>query len=100
MRKQLIMSEKFTNIQKAQAGLTKLFQEAAETSSFFRVLKNDQPMGVLVPTAVWNELIREMDDLQEDLEALSSPNFLKSIERSRKSKKYYTAEEIKEEFGL
>ena len=36
---QLIRDEKFTNIQKAQAGLTRLFRLAAKTGSFYRVLK-------------------------------------------------------------
>ena len=32
--RQLISSEKFTNIQKAQAGLTRLFEDAANTDTF------------------------------------------------------------------
>ena len=68
MVKQLIRDEKFTNIQKAQAGLTRLFRSAAKTGSFYRVLKNDEPLGVLIPNPLWEDLI-------EDLEAMSSPNF-------------------------
>ena len=65
---QLINWEQFTNIQKAQAGLTKLFLEASKSLSFFRVLKNDQPVGVLIPNNLW-------ESLTEDIEALSSPKF-------------------------
>lgn len=91
--KQLIADEKFTNIQRAQAGLTKLFSEAKRTTSFFRVMKNDTPLGVLVPQNVW-------DDFLEDLEALSSPAYLARIQRSRSQKKRYTGAELKRELGL
>ena len=78
--KQLIRDEKFTNIQKAQAGLTKLFEEARKTMSFYRVMKNDKPLGVLVPNEMW-------DDFVEDMEAMSSPRYLASIKKARKQKR-------------
>jgi PHD/YefM family antitoxin component YafN of YafNO toxin-antitoxin module len=93
MIKQLINDEKFTNIQKAQAGLTRLFLEAEKTGSFYRVLKNDQPLGVLIPNRFWQSLI-------EDLEALSSPNFRKKIAKARKEKKTIKASEVKKQLGL
>ena len=43
---------------------------------------------------------RAFDDLLEDLEALSSPNFLKSIRAARKSRKYVTLEELEKRYGL
>lgn len=78
MIQQLINDEKFTNIQKAQAGLTRLFAEADKSASFFTVLKNDKPLGTLVPRKMWESLL-------EDLEALSSPNYRQRIAESRKS---------------
>lgn len=93
MIQQLINDEKFTNIQRAQAGLTKLFNNAANTSSFYRVLKNDKSLGVLVPEKMWASLI-------EDLEALSSSSYLAKIAKARASKKNYTFEQIKKEFEL
>lgn len=93
MIKQLICNEKFTNIQKAQAGLTKLFEEAKKSKSFYRVLKNDQPLGVLIPDDMWLDFI-------EDFEALSSPEFIKSIKKARASKKTYTLEEVEKELEL
>jgi hypothetical protein len=89
MNKQLIRDEKFTNIQNAQAGLTKLFEKAAKTMSFYRVMKNDTPLGVLVPNEMW-------EDFLEDMEALSSVHLRKSIALSRKDKKRYTLEEVKQ----
>lgn len=91
--KQLINNERFTNIQRAQAGLTKLFLNAQKTGSFYRVLKNDQPMGVLLPENIFNSLT-------EDLEALSSPSYLKSISRARKEKKRISAFKVKKILGL
>jgi len=86
--KQLIIDERFANIQKAQAGLTKLFTEAEKCGNFYTVLRNDQPLGVLVPRKMWSSLI-------EDLEALSSPNFRKKIARARSFKKRVKAESIR-----
>jgi PHD/YefM family antitoxin component YafN of YafNO toxin-antitoxin module len=93
MIKQLINDEKFTNIQKAQAGLTRLFLEAEETGSFYRVLKNDQSLGVLLPDSLWQSLV-------EDLEVLSSPNFRQKIAKARKEKKTIKASEVKKQLGL
>lgn len=93
MIQQLINDEKFTNIQRAQAGLTRLFVQAANTSSFYRVLKNDQSLGVLVPEKMWASLV-------EDLEALSSPNYRMKIAAARMDKKRYSSQQIKKELGI
>lgn len=90
---QIINDEKFTNIQSAQAGLTKIFESAERSSSFYRVLKNDQPLGVLVPNAMWQSLV-------EDLEALSSLSFKAKIERARREPKSVKAGEVKRQLGL
>lgn len=91
--RQLIADEKFTNIQRAQAGLTKLFEKARKTMSFYRVMRNDKPLGVLVPQELWESYL-------EDLEALSSPNYLARIAKSRKQKKHYTMAEVKKRLRL
>ncbi len=93
MIQQLINDEKFTNIQQAQAGLTRLFLRAESTSSFYRVLKNDKSLGVLLPEKMWLSLV-------EDLEALSSPNYRKRIEKARKEKKMLSSSEIKKRLKL
>lgn len=93
MIQQLINDERFTNVQKAQAGLTKLFLQAAKTGTFYRVLKNDQPLGVLIPNSTW-------ESLTEDFEALSSPNYLRQIAAARKSKVRYTSKEVKKLLGI
>lgn len=78
MFQQLIADQKFTNIQGAQAGLTRLFSHADKQGSFYTVLKNDQPLGVLIPQRVW-------ESWTEDWEAASSPRYLKRIAESRTS---------------
>jgi len=65
----MIADEKFTSIQEAQAGLAKLLASAEKTGDFYRVLKNNKPVGVLLPNKTWEALI-------EDLEALSSKRYL------------------------
>lgn len=93
MLRQLISDEDFTSVQKAQAGLTKVFKEAARKGKFVRVMRNNKPLGVLVPDEVWESFL-------EDLEALSSENYLKRIAKSRADKKTYTLEEVKKRLDL
>lgn len=93
MIQQLINDEKFTNIQKAQAGLTRLFRLAAKTGSFYRVLKNDEALGVLIPNPLWEDII-------EDMEAMTSPNYKAKIAKARKEKKRYSMQEVKKRLGL
>ena len=92
-QKQLIKKERFTSIQAAQAGLTNILKKAEDGEFFYRVLRNNEPIGVLLPNNLWEDLI-------EDLEALNSPNYLKSIEESRASTKRYSAEEVKKKLNL
>lgn len=91
--RQLIADEKFTNIQRAQAGLTRLFEEARKTMSFFRVMKGDKPLGVLVPNEMW-------EDFLEDLEALSSPRYLAGIAKARKEKGGITMGQLKKKYKI
>lgn len=78
MSLQLIAMEDFASVQEAQAGITKLFTKAKNKGKFVRVMRNQEPLGVLIPNNLWESLL-------EDLEALSSPSYLKSIEESRRS---------------
>lgn len=93
MIKQLIGDEKLVNIQKAQAGLTKLLLEAEKSGHFYRVIKNDQSLGVLVPQSMWESFV-------EDIEALSSPNYLSRISEARAEKKTVKAAELKKQLGI
>lgn len=92
MIQQLINDERFTNIQRAQAGLTKLFLIAKKQSSFYRVMKNDEPLGVLVPEILWRSFT-------EDLEALSSPTYRARIIQARSDMRV-SARDIRKAVGL
>lgn len=85
--------EDFASVQEAQAGITKLFAKAKNKGKFVRVLRNQTPLGVLIPNELW-------EDLLEDFEALSSPNYLKSIEESRKDRKVHSSDEVKRVLGI
>ena len=93
MIQQLIRDEKFTNIQRAQAGLTRLFKKAQSTMSFYRVMKNDKPLGVLIPNNIWESWV-------EDFEALSSPSYIRRIAKARKEKGGLTLDEIKKKYQI
>ncbi|MBI5222085.1 MAG: hypothetical protein HY980_01130 [Candidatus Magasanikbacteria bacterium] len=93
MIQQLINDQRFTNIQSAQSGLTKLFMAAEKTKSFYTVLRNDEQLGVLLPKKMWLSLI-------EDLEAMSSPNYKKRIAEARKSKIRYSSSEMRKMLGM
>ena len=91
MIQQLINDERFTNVQRAQAGLTKLFQKASKSGTFYRVLKNDEPLGVLIPNSTW-------ESLTEDFEALSSPGSAPNCRRSPR-KRRHILEELKKNWA-
>ena len=93
MGMQLISREEFASVQQVQAGVSRLLQKAAKERKFLRVMRNQEPLGVLIPNEVWNELL-------EDFEAANSANYQQMVVRARKSKKKYSAVEIKKELGL
>lgn len=84
--------EDFASVQEAQAGITRLFTKAKNNGKFVRVMRNQAPLGVLIPNNLWESLI-------EDIEALLSPNYIKAIADSRKSKRSYSSDEVKEMLG-
>lgn len=93
MQRQLINDEDFTSVQKVQAGVSKILKKAEKAGKFVRILRNNEPVGVLVPNQVWESFL-------EDLEALSSENYLERIAKSRADKKTYTMEEVKQRLGI
>lgn len=96
MIQQFINDEKFTNVQAVQAGVSKLFDQASKGKHFYRVLKNDTPLGVLIPNDLW-------EDITEELELLSSPTYLKIIENARKdvdNKNTFSLNEVKKQLGF
>lgn len=90
---QLIANEDFTSVQKVQAGVTRILKKAERDGKFVRVMRNNEPVGVLVPNRVWESFL-------EDLEAMSSPNYLKGIAKSRADKVRYSSTQVKRMLGV
>ena len=93
MSPQLITMEDFASVQEAQAGITRLFTKAKDNGKFMRIMRNQTPLGVLIPNNLWESFV-------EDLEALSSPGYLKSIEEARNDKKRYSSDEVDKILGI
>ena len=92
MNTQLISQEDFASVQQAQAGITRLFKKAKDKNKFIRVMRNQEPLGVLIPNDMWMSLV-------EDLEALSNPKYIKEIKETRNDKKRYSASQVKKIIG-
>lgn len=92
MNRQLITQEDFASVQEAQAGITRLFKKASSKNKFIRIIRNQEPLGVLIPNNVW-------DSLLEDFEASLSQRYRKDIAESRKSKKLYSSKQVKKMIG-
>lgn len=90
---QLIANEDFTSVQKVQAGVTKILKKAEKDGKFVRVMRNNEPVGVLVPNRIWESFL-------EDLEALSSENYLKRIAKSRADQVRYSSTQVKKMLGI
>lgn len=95
MQSQIILQESFTNVQQAQAGLTKLFRQAEKNKQFFRVMRNDEALGVLIPDSLWLDWL-------EDIEALKSEAFRERVSAARKesSRDLVTSKQLKKQLGL
>ena len=70
-----------------------MFEKAKNNSAFYRVMRNNKPLGVIIPNNMW-------ESITEDLEALSSPNYRARIAKARKDKKSYTSAQVKKKFNL
>ncbi|OGG02452.1 hypothetical protein A2W14_06100 [Candidatus Gottesmanbacteria bacterium RBG_16_37_8] len=92
MNTQLISQEDFASVQQVQAGITRLFKKAKDKKRFIRVMRNQEPLGVLIPNDMWLNLI-------EDLEALSNTKYIQEIQESRQDKKRYTSNQVKKIIG-
>jgi len=60
--KQFILQEGFASVQEAQAGITRLFKKASKEKRFYRIMRNQEPLGVLIPNDMWIELVKQLDN--------------------------------------
>ena len=89
---QLIRGEKIYQYPKG-SGRTDSFVPLGRKTVLLSGAQNDEALGVLIPNHLWEDMI-------EDMEALSSPNYLARIAKARKSKKNITPmEQIEKELG-
>lgn len=89
----MLLNEDFTSVQKVQAGVSRILKSAERAGKFVRILRNNEPVGVLIPNNVWESYL-------EDLEALSSENYMKRIAKSRADKVRYSSAQVKKMLGI
>lgn len=61
--RQLIIDEEFISVQKAQAGITKVFQEAESKGKILRVMRNNESLGVMIPNKIFLKFIKLLEEL-------------------------------------
>ena len=77
MSQVLLQAQKIISTRNFQSQFAKMVKNAEEQGIYYNVVKNGESIGVFLPAHFWESLL-------EDMEALSSPNYLKSIEEARK----------------
>lgn len=73
---QLLTSQKFVSTKEFQTKFADIAKQAKKQLSYFQIMRHGDSVGVFLPNAVW-------EDILEDLEALDSPKYLKTIQISR-----------------
>jgi len=76
MSQVLLQAQKIISTRNFQSQFAKMVKNAEEQGIYYNVVKNGDSVGVFLPIHFWESLL-------EDMEALSSPNYLKSIEEAR-----------------
>lgn len=89
----MLLNEDFTSVQKVQAGVSRILKNAERAGKFVRILRNNEPVGILIPNNVWESYL-------EALEALSSERYLKRIAKSRADKVRYSSVQVKKMLGI
>lgn len=83
----LLKSSRFVAIKEIQQRPAQLFDWRKIITS------NGKPRGISFSIEEWEEIM-------EDLDAIQSPTYWKKIAQSRKSKKFYSKEDIVKDFKL
>ncbi|MFH1292317.1 MAG: hypothetical protein ABIH87_03925 [bacterium] len=82
----LLQNEGVVNIKELQKSPSRYLK------GLTRILRGKETLGYFITGAVF-------DDLIEDMEAMSSPNYLKSIIRARQSKKLTSLSDVAKKYG-
>jgi len=72
----LLTSQKIISTRNFQSQFAKMLKNAEDHGFYYNIVRNGESIGVFLPIHFWESLL-------EDMEALASPRFLKSIEESR-----------------
>ncbi|MDH5597146.1 MAG: type II toxin-antitoxin system Phd/YefM family antitoxin [Candidatus Peregrinibacteria bacterium] len=72
----LLNSQKVISTRNFQSQFAKMLKNAEENGIYYNVVRNGESVGVFLPIHFW-------ESLMEDMEALSSPNYLKNIAEAR-----------------
>jgi len=90
MSQVLLTAQKIISTRNFQSQFAKMVKNAEEQGIYYNVVKNGDSIGVFLPIHFWESLL-------EDMEALSSSNYLKDIAESREQiekKELYTIDEV------
>ena len=83
----LLKHESMVNIKELQKSPSRHLQGVT------RILRGKTTLGYFFAEDIFSDLI-------EDMEAMSSPNYLKSIMKARRSKKLTTLSQVKKKYGI
>ena len=72
----LLTSQKIISTRNFQSQFAKMLKDAEKHGIFYNIVRNGESVGVFLPIHFWESLL-------EDMEALSSPRYLKSIREAR-----------------
>jgi len=82
-----LKTEEVVNIKELQKSPSRYLQ------GLTRILRGKKTLGYFLDEDTFSDLV-------EDMEAMSSPNYLKSILRARKSKKFTSLDKVKKMYGI
>ncbi len=92
MSQKLLRSQKIISTRQFQSQFAKMVKNAEEQGIYYNVVRQGETVGVFLPTLFWESLL-------EDMEALSSPNYLASIAEAREQYKRGEFVSFEEAFG-
>lgn len=84
---QTIKNEKVINIKELQKSPSRYLKNIT------RILRGNETLGYFLDQEAFENLI-------EDLQALSSPTYIKKIKKARSAKKAYSLKEVEKRYGL
>lgn len=84
---QTLKNEEVVNIKELQKSPSRYLQ------GLTRILRGKKTLGYFLDENTFSQLV-------EDMEAISSPNYLKSIQKARKSKKLISLSDVEKKYGI